>query len=67
MEGNEEKTPHPSPLFVKGLKKTQPRKSVRSQPSIDLSGYDLGREDSNVEGETEEEDEETNAMLPSGN
>ena len=73
MEGNEENTPHPLPLYVKGLK-IRLRKSVRGQPSRGMPSYDSGREESDEEGEADEEDEdaeteeeeEIDAMLPLG-
>ena len=71
--GNEEKTSHPYPLYVKGIK-TQPRKLVRGETPGNMKGYDSGREKSDEEGEVEEnnedaatdKEEETAEMPPLG-
>ena len=57
MAGNEEKTPHPYPISIKGIK-TRPQKSMRGEPSKSMPGYDSGRDELDEEGEADEEDED---------
>ena len=60
IEENEEKTPWNMPISPKGLK-TKLRKLVRRQTPRDMSGYDLGMEASDEEGDevnAEEKEEE---------
>ena len=74
MAGNEEKTLHPYPFSVKGIK-SQSWKSVRGQPSRDMPGDGSRRDELDEEGEANEEDEdaktegdkeEANEMPPLG-
>ena len=53
---NEEKTLHPYPLTVKGIK-TRQRKLVRDETSWSIADYDSRRDESDEEGEGDDEDE----------
>ena len=68
ITGNEEKTPHPYALSVKGIK-TRPRKSMRGKASGSMVGYDSGRDEEDEEdadATTANEEEEIDEMPPLG-